>query len=66
MVAEEASQVRAIERFIGRAIAQQKLENFDYQYTSLFEQSTRANPQRYGKARGGRVHGGYHFFRERR
>jgi ATP-dependent RNA helicase RhlE len=66
MVAEESDQVRAIERFIGREILQQKLENFDYQYTRLFELPNRANRQDYGKARGGRVHGGYFFARAKR
>jgi ATP-dependent RNA helicase RhlE len=66
VVAEEASQVRAIERFIGQVISQQKLENFNYQYTSLFEAPNRARPQEYGKARGGRVHGGYSFGRAKR
>jgi ATP-dependent RNA helicase RhlE len=63
MVAEEASQVRAIERFIGREIAPQKLENFEYQYTSLFEPRARSSRQAPGKARGGRIHGGYYFGR---
>ena len=67
MVAEESAQVRAIERFIGQRITQQKLENFNYQYTSLFEASTSARqPQNYGKARGGRIHGGYFFARPKR
>jgi ATP-dependent RNA helicase RhlE len=63
MVAEDASHVFAIERFINQKIARVKLENFDYRYTSLFEeakpgQSAGGFP---GKVRGGRVHGGYHF-----
>lgn len=66
MVAEEAQQVRAIERFIGREIAQQKLDNFDYQYTRLFEAPSRSGQQRMGKARGGRIHGGYYFTRAAR
>ena len=33
VVAGESGQVQAIERFIGKPISQQKLENFDYQYT---------------------------------
>jgi len=63
MVAEEAPQVRAIERFIGREISQQKLDNFDYQYTSLFESAARSGRRSVGKARGGRIHGGYSFAR---
>jgi ATP-dependent RNA helicase RhlE len=66
MVAAEASQVRAIERFIGKEICQQKLENFNYQYTSLFEAPGRAPAQNDGKVRGGRVHGGYSFGRGKR
>jgi ATP-dependent RNA helicase RhlE len=66
MVAEEATQVRAIERFIGRPIVQQKLENFQYQYTSLFEAPAPGRPQPRGKARGGRIHGGYYFGRPNR
>ena len=66
MVAEDAQTVRAIERYIGKPITQQKVDNFQYQYTSLFEaqktSSGRAAPV-YGKARGGRIHGGYHFAR---
>ena len=63
MIAEDASHVFAIERFINQKIARVKLENFDYRYTSLFEeakpgQSAGGFP---GKVRGGRVHGGYHF-----
>ncbi|MGA2243480.1 MAG: DEAD/DEAH box helicase [Verrucomicrobiota bacterium] len=65
MVAEDASHVFAIERFIGKKIERVKLENFDYRYTALFEEDkTRpgAAPGGFpGKARGGRIHGGYHF-----
>jgi ATP-dependent RNA helicase RhlE len=63
MVAEEAPQVRAIERFIGRGISQQKLDNFDYQYTSLFESPSRSGRRSVGKARGGCIHVGYSFTR---
>jgi ATP-dependent RNA helicase RhlE len=66
MVADEANQVRAIERFIGREILQHKLDNFDYQYTRLFEAPGSASRQDFGKARGGRVHGGYFFARAKR
>lgn len=63
MIAEDASHVFAIERFISQKIERVKLENFDYRYTALFEepkagQSGGGFP---GKVRGGRVHGGYHF-----
>jgi ATP-dependent RNA helicase RhlE len=63
MTAEDAPHVFAIERFISQKIPRTKLENFDYRYTSLFEE---AKPGATaggfpGKVRGGRVHGGYHF-----
>ncbi len=62
MVAEDASHVFAIERFISQKIPRVKLENFDYRYTALFEESKPGQPQGFpGKVRGGRVHGGYHF-----
>jgi ATP-dependent RNA helicase RhlE len=68
MTAEDASHVFAIERFIIQKIPRVKLENFDYKYTMLFEegkpgQSKGGFP---GKARGVRVHGGYHFGMSRR
>ena len=66
MVAEEAQSMRAIERYIGKPITQQKVENFQYQYTALFEapkSGNRGNQPVYGKARGGRVHGGYSYGR---
>jgi len=67
MVAEEASHVFAIERFIRQKIPRVKLENFDYRYTALFEQSKPGQPQGFpGKARAVRVRGGYHFAPARR
>ncbi|MCU0784304.1 MAG: DEAD/DEAH box helicase [Verrucomicrobia bacterium] len=67
MVAEEASHVYAIERFISQKIPRVKLENFDYTYTALFEESKPGQPQGFpGKVRGVRVHGGYHFGPARR
>ena len=68
VVAGESGQVQAIERFIGKPICQQKLENFDYQYTSLFEAPARDRQEPSArKFRGGRIHGGYAFgFRNRR
>jgi ATP-dependent RNA helicase RhlE len=65
MVAEDATHVFAIERFISKKIERVKLENFDYRYTALFEEE-KAKPGAGvggfpGKVRGGRVHGGYHF-----
>ncbi|MFZ0827191.1 MAG: DEAD/DEAH box helicase [Verrucomicrobiia bacterium] len=63
MIAEDAGHVFAIERFISQKIPRVKLENFNYNYTALFEESKPGQPQGGfpGKVRGGRVHGGYHF-----
>ncbi len=69
MVAEDASHVFAIERFISQKIPRVKLENFDYRYTALFEEQKPGQPAAAGfpgKVRGGRVHGGYHFAPGRR
>jgi len=67
MVAEEASHVFAIERFISQRIPRVKLENFDYRYTALFEENKPGQPQGFpGKARAVRVRGGYHFAPGRR
>ena len=63
MTAEDGSHVFAIERFISQKIPRVKLENFDYKYTMLFEEGKSGQPKGGypGKARGSRVHGGYHF-----
>ncbi|HXI71865.1 MAG TPA: DEAD/DEAH box helicase [Verrucomicrobiae bacterium] len=63
MIAEDAPHVYAIERFISQTIPRVKLENFNYTYTALFEDSKPgAKPGGFpGKARAVRVHGGYHF-----
>ena len=63
MVAEDAPHVYSIERFISQKIPRVKLENFDYTYTALFEETKpgQAATGFPGKVRGGRVHGGYHF-----
>jgi ATP-dependent RNA helicase RhlE len=67
MTAEDASHVFAIERFISKKIERVKLENFDYRYTALFEESKPGAPKGFpGKVRGVRVHGGYHFGMARR
>ena len=68
MTAEDASHVFAIERFISQKIPRVKLENFDYKYTMLFEEGKPGQPKGGfpGKARGSRVHGGYHFGMSRR
>jgi ATP-dependent RNA helicase RhlE len=62
MVAEDAAHVFAIERFISQKIPRVKLENFEYRYTALFEESKPGQPQGFpGKARAVRIRGGYHF-----
>jgi ATP-dependent RNA helicase RhlE len=63
MTAEDGSHVFAIERFISQKIPRVKLENFNYKYTMLFEEGKPGQPKAgyAGKARGVRVHGGYHF-----
>ncbi|HXR04249.1 MAG TPA: DEAD/DEAH box helicase [Verrucomicrobiae bacterium] len=68
MTAEDASHVFAIERFISQKIPRVKLENFNYKYTMLFEEGKPGQPKGGypGKARGARVHGGYHFGMSRR
>ncbi len=62
MVAADATHVYAIERFIGKKIPRVKLDNFDYQYTALFEEEKQGQkPSFPGKVRGARVRGGYFF-----
>jgi ATP-dependent RNA helicase RhlE len=67
MVAEDGRHVQAIERFIAQKIPRIKLENFEYRYTALFEESkpgaSQAGPMR---ARGARVRGGYFYGPARR
>ncbi len=68
MTAEDGGHVFAIERFISQKIPRVKLENFNYKYTMLFEEGKPGQPKGgyAGKARGVRVHGGYHFGMSRR
>jgi len=68
MTAEDTGHVFAIERFISKKIERVKLENFNYRYTALFEESKPGQPSGGfpGKVRGMRVHGGYHFGPARR
>jgi ATP-dependent RNA helicase RhlE len=67
MVAEDGRHVQAIERFIGQKIARVKIEDFNYRYTALFEESkpghAQSGPMR---ARGARVRGGYFYGPARR
>ncbi|HWI56619.1 MAG TPA: DEAD/DEAH box helicase [Bacillota bacterium] len=62
MVAEDARHVQAIERFISQRIERVKLENFEYRYTALFEDSKPGQPPApVRRIAGVRVHGGYYF-----
>ncbi len=67
MVAEDAQHVQAIERFISQKIERIKLENFNYQYTALFEEGKPGQtPLAERRARGVRLSGGYYFGPARR
>ncbi len=67
MVAEDIRHVNAIEHFISQKIPRVKLENFNYRYTTLFEQGKPGQPQSSGgRVRGARVRGGYFFGPARR
>jgi ATP-dependent RNA helicase RhlE len=57
MTSENVSDVQAIERFIGQKVVRQKLENFPYVFSTVFNEDT---VQR-GNVRGGRTAGGYSF-----
>jgi len=62
MVAEDRAPMMAIERFIGRRIDRVKLENFNYNYTALFEDEKLKDGGGFpGKVRGVRLSGGYFF-----
>jgi len=62
MVAEDRAHLAAIERFIGQKLPRTRLANFDYQYTSLFDDSKsgRESPADF-KVKAVRLHGGYYF-----
>ena len=67
MVAEDGRHVQAIERFISQKIPRLKIENFEYRYTALFEESKPGQPA--GPPRritGARIRGGYFFGPARR
>ncbi len=66
MVAEDATHVQAIERFISQKIPRLKLENFDYRYTALFEQDKPGHTGGVTRARGARIRGGYFYAPSRR
>jgi ATP-dependent RNA helicase RhlE len=62
MVAEDNRHVAAIERFIGQKISRIKLENFEYRYTALFEESKPGRPAGPPpRITGARIRGGYFF-----
>jgi ATP-dependent RNA helicase RhlE len=63
MVAEDASHVFAIERFISQKVPRVRLEGFNYQYTALFDEPKggSAGGGFPAKARGARIRGGYFF-----
>ncbi len=60
VVAEEAGNMQAIERFIGRSIERKKLDGFNYFYTALFDEHT-TKALGGGGVRGGRHMSGYSF-----
>jgi ATP-dependent RNA helicase RhlE len=67
MVAEDRSHVAAIEGFITQQIPRVKLENFNYRYTSLFEEAKPGQPKAAeGRFVGVRLSGGYYFGRMKR
>jgi ATP-dependent RNA helicase RhlE len=67
MVAGDAAQVYAIERFISQKIRRVKLDDFDYQYTALFEEEKPGQKGTFpGKVRGARIRGGYFYGPARR
>jgi ATP-dependent RNA helicase RhlE len=66
MVAEDRQPMAAIERFIGKKIDRIKLENFNYTYTSLFDEGKEKDGGFPGKVRGVRLSGGYYFGPARR
>src|SRR3989475_8492868 len=58
MVAEDSRHVQAIERFISQKIPRVKLENFDYRYTTLFEENKQGRPPGGGRITSVRLRGG--------
>jgi ATP-dependent RNA helicase RhlE len=67
MAAEDATHVHAIERFIGQKITRTKLDNFNYQYTTLFDEGRAGHPLLHAsRARGARIGRGYFYGPSRR
>ncbi|MBA4148541.1 MAG: DEAD/DEAH box helicase [Verrucomicrobia bacterium] len=61
MVAEDSAYVMRIERFISQRIPRLRLENFNYEYTALFEEEKPNQPRTERKIQGVRLSGGYYF-----
>jgi ATP-dependent RNA helicase RhlE len=66
MTAEEATDVFAIERFIGRSVDRVRLEGFAYTYTTLFDEKRASTSAFDRRARGARVGHGYFYGPARR
>jgi len=67
MVAEDASHVQAIERFIGKKVERVKLENFDYKYSVILDYDKPGQlPAHERRTRGVRLRGGYYYGPARR
>src|SRR5437773_891489 len=66
MVAEDASHVQAIERFIAQRVERVKLENFNYKYTVILNEKRDQQPADERRMRGVRLRGGYYFGPARR
>ncbi len=63
MTAEDSGHVFSIERFISKKIERVKLDNFNYQYTALFDENKQGGGGHPGKVQAVRVRGGYFFGR---
>jgi ATP-dependent RNA helicase RhlE len=61
MVAEDVRHMAAIEHFIAQKIPRVKLENFDYRYTSLFDETKDNRSLRDRRVVGVRLGKGYYF-----
>ena len=64
MTAEELPHVKDIERFIGQSVPRLKLENFEYVYTAIFNETEAAAALK--SAKGVRTHKGMRFGSKRR
>jgi ATP-dependent RNA helicase RhlE len=66
MTAEDSKHVAAIERFISQKIERVKLDNFNYQYTALFDEGKDKRAPHERRMIGVRLSGGYYFGPARR